>query len=232
MLATGAGHVLAPELSPHPWYPIAMTLAPVVGVGTLVLGLWLQACYVAYVCADPPEAAQVTWFQRISGVLRRLWPFGARAAADVETKPVRRRKKGDEEDAESAPKRRRKPAAKSKRTTRTRTRAKPDIEETDDESAAEESWDESNWDESTETPATSEEAEWEDEHASPSPSKAKAVAVAPASSRGAPAAAEDDAEDDEHRLDGPHENSEMFKGLSKRQRRELKKQLRDQQRSR
>jgi len=239
MIAAGCGHLFAAELAREAWYPVAMALAPVIGLGTLVLGLWLQACFVAYVCADPPEAARTTWFARIGGLLRRLWPFGRRAANEEETKPTRRRKKTDDEDSEAAPKRRRKPAAKAKRTTKPRTRVKPGVEEADDESAAEDAWEseEDSWDESADA-QTGDDAEWQDEEESkpvPPATSAKAAPVATsANSRAAASASEDDdeSEDDDHRIDGPHENAEMFKGLSKRQRRDLKKQLRDQQRNR
>jgi hypothetical protein len=237
MLATAGGELFASELSSKAWYPAAMTLAPVLGPGLLVLGLWLQACFVAYVCADPPEPPAITWQRRLLNLLIGLvlLPFSGSAEPQPDAKPTRRRKKAVEEDGEAAPKRRRKTAAKSRRTSKPRTRTKPedDVEEegAEEEASEEESWEEG-WDETTAESSDTDTEDWqaEEEASRPDP-PAKKSASAPAPTPVPP----DDESDDEgesYRLDGGQENAELFKGLSKRQRRELKKQLRDQQRNR
>jgi hypothetical protein len=217
MLALGVGHLFAPELAGEAWFSVVMTLGPLIGPGLLVLGLWLQACYVAYVCADPPETPAVTWVGRLWALSKMLWPFGSRTSEEEEAKPARRRKKAEEDDGETAPKRRRKPAAKSRRTTKPRTRVKPD---SDAEGEAEETWEEeaASEEESSDWPASEE-------------TEAKSAAVTSgAKSVSKPSRADDDGDaEEEYRVDGAHENSDMFKGLSKRQRRELKRQMRDQQ---
>lgn len=241
LLATGLGFLFAPELAREAWYPAAMLLGPIIGLGLLVLGLWLQACYVAYVCADPPEPASNGWVRNglalISSLLRPWWPFG-RPAAEVEepeAKPTRRRKKADDEEPEAAPKRRRKPAAKSRRTTKSRTRVKPEVEEeaVEDEEAAEESWEaeEESWDESAETPGVTDEA-WLEAATAPEPVSTKPAPTPPRNASPPASTADDDDDGDDYRADGPHANADLFKGLSKRQRRELKRQLREQQRQR
>jgi hypothetical protein len=203
----------------------------------LVLGLWLQACHVAYVCADPPDAVAITWFGRLIRLLMtlpaRLRPFRRKAEAhgQDEAPPTRRRKKADEEDGEAAPKRRRKSATKSRRTIKPRTR----IKESDAEEETDDNWEseEESWEEGTSDAAEDDNGGWpnEDQEAVHSVASTKA---APTPSR--EAAAVDDSgdsdSDDDYRVDGAHENADLFKGLSKRQRRELKKQLRDQQRNR
>jgi hypothetical protein len=239
LLATGVGHLFAPELAREAWFPAALALGPVIGLGLLVLGLWMQACYVAYVCADPPEPVANPWWKRALSLLIGLWPFGGTSAEPAEEpKPTRRRKKADEETTEAAPKRRRKPAAKSRRTTKSRTRVKPEAEEeeeTTDEEAADESW-ESEEDSGDE--AADSNTGWDDwqEAEETAPARvapaAKTAAAAPAPQRGSSSPTDDDEDDDDYRTDGPHANADLFKGLSKRQRRELKRQLREQERQR
>lgn len=267
LLAAGAGALFRPELADYAWLDAALLLGHWCGAGLLTTALWWQACYVAYVCADPPEAPQQTWRGRLgallASLLRLVWPTRTQPAEE-KPKP-RRRKKAEEGEEDAAPKRRRK-STKTKRTTKPR-RAKPVVEEEEEEAVEEEEasdvgdeeWDES----SAEAEEASDEAdeewteeEYEDEEPPPPPPvkpaapavSAKATASAPAPkaapapppptksappAKAEPAWQDDDADDDDdahYRADGAHENADMFKGLSKRQRRELKKQLREQQR--
>lgn len=188
------------------------------------------------------------------GWLGALWPFRRRV---VDTKPKRRVvKKKDEEDEEESPKRRRKPAAKKRAPAKSRTRTKPEPEyEEETEEAAEyeeESTDET-WEEVDDSSAESED-EWTEEYEEePAPPPVKApvrTASAPAAkaapppppAKPTPAKAqvepeyaeeedEDDGDDSNYRVDGGQSGTDQFKGLSKRQRRELKKQMKDQQRT-
>src|SRR5262249_11720556 len=58
LLLTGAAHLFAPELAAYAWAAPAMTIGGFVGAGLLLTGLWVQAWYVAYVSADPPEVGE------------------------------------------------------------------------------------------------------------------------------------------------------------------------------
>jgi len=244
LLLTGVGRLYQPDFAHVLWWQGALLAGQYFGMGLLITGLWLHAGYVAYVCADPPEPAPpVDWRGRLttvlSFVLGWLWPFGRwnakagakKAAAEAE-----------------APKRRRK-SSKPKR----RTRAKPKVESEECEESEEESSEE---DESTEEESAADEDEWTEEDVEEAPAPAKpgtAVVTArqqsysqvkpPSSSAPtkpapppAPSWSGEDSEEDsdsedsgQYRVDGAH-GGDPFKGLSKRQRRELKKQMRDQQR--
>lgn len=277
LLACGLGELFTHEMSAVTWFPAAMMMCQLAGVGLLITGLWQQAWYVAYVSADPPEAREpinwrghagtlLGWFS-VFGYLAYLWPFRRREAADAaRTKRRTTKKKEDEEEteAEATPKRRRKPATKTKRATKPRTRVKPEPEPEyeegsndsgyEDEAAAEEAWEEVD-DSSAET-----EEEWTEEyeeeeppappvrtparstasaHSAPQTSKPSVPptpAKPAASNRPQPVASDDsddeDADDDDanYRVDGGSSGSDMFKGLSKRQRRELRKQMKDKER--
>ncbi|HET6425480.1 MAG TPA: hypothetical protein VFG20_17460 [Planctomycetaceae bacterium] len=182
------------------------------------------------------------------GWLRNLWPFRRRV---VDAKPKRRTTKKAEED-EEAPKRRRKPAAKKRAPAKPRTRTKPEPEpEYEEEEAAEYEEEEDTWEEVDDSSAESDD-EWAEEYEeepAPSPVKAPARSTAPAPvtvksappppPKPAPAKAQsepeysddeddEDGDDSNFRVDGGKSGQDMFKGLSKRQRRELKKQMKDQ----
>lgn len=243
LLLTGVGLLYQPELSTYAWGHGALVAGQFAGMGLLVTGLWWHAWYVTYICADPPDPTDpMDWRGSILALASTLlswlmWPFRRRTADSA--KP-RKRKNDDEE---SAPKRRRKSTAKAKRKPRTRVKANEE-ESTDedeeandeDESASEEDWSE----------------EDEEAAAPPKPMPTLARSTPPMSSRPSiatparpsppPTSAnsswsdadedEDESDDDDaqYRDDGAHGGVDPFKGLSKRQRRELKRQMRDQQR--
>ena len=236
LLMTGAARLYQPEMAGHAWYAGAIVAGQFLGMGLLLTGLWLHAWYVTYVSADPPEPCEPfdwrgTAFAIVATLVRwLLWPFRRRGTTDAKTS----RKKG-ESDEVAAPKRRRKTAAK-KRTTRSRTRVKTegDEETTDDgESAA---GDDSESDE-----------DWTDEEEETPPASAKPQASMPPrptpasnirqpgsqsswSSNDDDSSESDDEDDSQYRVDATHDGVDPFKGLSKRQRRELKRQMREQQR--
>ncbi len=259
LFASGIAHLIQADFASSNWFPAALLLSHYLGAGLLMTALWVQAWYVAYVSADPPEAAEpVDWRGRsiaMLGAARILWPFRKRAAAVAETKPKRRTKKKtdeEEEDEETAPKRRRKAAAKPKRVSKPRTRVKPEPEEVEEEEyAEEETWEETDettasddeWTEESESYESYEE-EAEEEVEPPPPPVRTAAKSPPPSNKPAPAppkrepvqeASRDDEDEEEdngayYRVDGAEGGSDPYKGLSKRQRRELRKQAKDQQR--
>jgi hypothetical protein len=181
-----------------------------------------------------------------------LWPFRRRS---TDAKPKRRTiKKKENEEEEAAPKRRRKPAAK-KRTTapRKRTKPEPEYEEEQDEEA--EYGEEESWEEVDES--TAEEEDWTEEYEeepAPPPVKvpsrpaapmtvSKSASPPPVQKSQTPAKPQpkpepqysddeddDDSDEAQFRVDGGQSGTDMFKGMSKRQRRDLKKQMKDQQR--
>lgn len=190
-------------------------------------------------------------------VLGKLWPFRRRAAAEVKPKRRTTKKKDEgEESEEEAPKRRRKPAAKTKRATKPRTRVKPEPEEeeADDTSYEDEEAAEETWEEVDDSSAESED-EWTEEYEEeppppPARTPARTAAPAPAASKPAPPppaaknvvasksqpvqydSSDDEEGDDDaqYRVDEGESGADMFKGLSKRQRRELRKQQKDKER--
>lgn len=256
LVISGLAHLFRADFAAQSWFPAAVLLTHYAGAGLLMTALWVQAWYVAYVSADPPEAAErVDWRGRgiaLLGAARRLWPFRGRAAT-VDVKPKRRTKKktDEEEDEEEAPpKRRRKAAAKPKRASKPRTRVKPEPEEVEEEEYAEEeaeTWEETedttaNDEEWSEESEAYEEEEYEEEPPAP-PVKAAAKPQTPPPKAAPPpppkrepepeSSSEEDDEDDDgayYRVDGAEKGADPYKGLSKRQRRELRKQAKDQQR--
>ncbi len=275
LFVTGVGELFARDWATAHWLPTAMTVSHLVGVGLLVTGLWLQAWYVAYISADPPEAREpipwrsyvgtmLGWFGFVRA-LGYLWPFRRREAVDA-AKPKRRsaKKKEDEEDAEddAAPKRRRRTAAKTKRPAKPRTRVKPEPEEDvddsgyEDESATEDAWEEVDDAEAETQEDWTEEYEEEEPPAPPTRTPARSTpAVSPptyssAGTKSAPPAPasksvtvprpqpvpqdepDDEGDDDgsQYRVDDGESGSDALKGLSKRQRRELRKQMKDKER--
>jgi hypothetical protein len=256
LMATGAGLLYRPEMTARAWYPGLLIAGQFTGMGLLITGLWIHAWYVTYICADPPEpAAPIDWQAKRSAWASFVWgwlswPFRRRVVADPKS---RRRKKADEGDEEAAPKRRRKPAAKAKRAPRTRAKPKPEEEEAyEEEEASEEDW------ESTDETAEEEwsEEEYEEEETAPPPKSNSVTGAKPPANAGnratppapvkqTPPAAQsksnwsdeeeeseesDDEEEAQYRADTAHGGPDPFKGLSKRQRRDLKKQMRDQER--
>jgi hypothetical protein len=240
LLLTGAGLLYQPELSLRAWGPGALVGLHFAGMGLLVTGLWWQAWFVTYVCADPPDPTQpVNWRGKalaIAGLLWSclVWPF-RRRAADTAT-PSKRKA----EDDDGAPKRRRKTTAKSKRTTRSRAKAKSedtaedeDASTEEDESSSDESWSDDE-DAAPARPApmlAKSVSSMSSRPSAPTPSKPTA-SQAPTNSSWSDDDEDSDSDDDDthYRVDGAHGGADPFKGLSKRQRRELKRQMREQQR--
>ena len=223
--------------------PVMETLCGLAGSAMLMLSMWVLGWYVAYVTPDPPAAG--TW------KMPRLWnPFGwvlglclglfrRRAAEEEEAAPAptRRRKKSTEEAGTTRRKR------KPRRVTKPRTRkAAEDDAVAEDELSEDES---EELDEELAPSADQDVSDDEVEDTAPRRTVAQAVAKSPSSPASSPGqrsgsaspatSAEEQEEDDEDddggqtwRIDGP--SQEQLKGLSKRQRRALIKQHRDQQR--
>lgn len=244
-LALAAGYLWAPELSCEAWFVGAMLAGRLLATGLLATALWRQACYVAYVCPDPPEktlkAANTSF---LSALLRRWWT--PKEAAETETaKPTRRRRKAaDETDGEESttPKRRRKPATKARKPAKRRTKPEPEEAEYDEE-AAEEAEDE-NWETASEDESSSDDgSEWSDGdelaqlEALTRPESPSRESKSGTSSKAASQQTWQESDDDENDgdyggVDDGHSGADLYKGLSKRQRRELKKQQREQTRDR
>lgn len=246
LLAAAGAPLLARSVAGAPWFEYAAILLPLTGMGLLFLTLWLHAWYVAYFCPDSPdiEAGRPSVLGRLLCRIARLFRRKAADGEDDESaKPRRRRKKAESESEAVAAAPRRKRKATTKRTAKPRTRTrKADDEETEleaseestgwnEESTAEEAWGAS----PAELAETSEWSEPED----PAPSrKASSSSRSPSASRPSvpepeeePSASEEWSDDDgnDYRVDGPP--ADQLKGLSKKQRRELRKQWKDQQRS-
>ncbi len=255
LLTAAAAPLFQQALAGAPWFEYAAILLPLTGMGLLFLTLWLQSWCVAYFCPDPPEiaAGRPSLLIRVLGPiavlfgsLSRLFRRKPADGGDEEApKPRRRRKKADADtESEAAPAAaRRKRKAPAKRTTKPRTRTrKVEGEETeaegpdessnwDEESTAEESWNESSAD-------ADDAAEWSEPEETPPTRKASSSAKSSSTSRHSAPEPEDesspseewsDDEGNDYRVDGP--SADQLRGLSKKQRRELRKQWKDQQRS-
>jgi hypothetical protein len=230
------------------------SIAGLVGPALLMLSLWVQGWYVAYVTPDPPTSTPFRFPRLQWNVLGWLWSlFAALFRRKPDAPPPKRRKKGEEA---AAPKRKR----RSRRVSKPRTKKVVEEEEADEEQVAEddaaEEAEEDAGDESETAEAESGE-EYDEEELEALTAPTPKTSAAPA--RPNPSASyvrppenrspsgnnwanashqqhdsedEDDDEDDDgkmYRIDGP--SPDMLKGLSKRQRRELKKQWREQQRA-
>lgn len=207
---------------------IAVDGAYLAGLGLLFTGLWLQAWYTAYVCADPPVRVvrERTWLGALWASIRRIWNWGKPSGdkADVEEeKPKRTRKRTT------------KPATAKKKTSRparkTSSRRKTAEEvETADESG--EDWSDagdadSEWVENAESDSSGEASdessssegnEWEELERLTAPEESRGRtddedSSPSSSSRGGR----------QLRVDA---GGDPFRGLSKKQRRELKRQMR------
>lgn len=234
--------------------PLAQQACGLFGSAFLMLALWVQGWYVAYVTPDPPAATpfrlpsfKLNLFGWLFGWMG--WLFKRRAAV-----------------AEAAPKKRKKPeegtATKRKRKTkRTPTKRRPKVMEEEEEVAEEEEEEvseeseEQYEDEETESAEDEYDEQDEDEEEETRPSRVTAPAKSNASmsqprtqdnrfaaqsaakptNNAASSSSDQDDDDDEEgdgetwRVDGP--SQEQLKGLSKKQRRAMIKQHRDQQRN-
>lgn len=241
--------IIVRQYSPT-WIPeqLALRVTTVCGLfgpALLMLSLWVHGWYVAYVTPDPPttrswQLPQISlrtlnpfrWlFQLVMGLFRRQ--------PKEEPATPRRRKKAEES---GTVKRKR----KTKRATKPRTKKVVEEEEAEDDAEADEVESESELEdesaESNEEAVEEEDVEEEDT----SPARVSAAQSNKASSSRSEAASsasryqqdDDEYESDEsyesedngkqYRIDGPP--ADMMKGLSKRQKRALQKQWRDQQR--
>lgn len=252
LLAAAAVPLLNRALAGSPWFEYAAILLPLTGMGLLFLTLWLQSWCVAYFCPDPPEleTGRPSLLGRVLGPVARLFGSLSRllrrrpaGGEDEESaKPRRRRKKADTETEAAPAAARRKRKAPAKRTTKPRTRTRKVEEEAEaeapdessnwvEETAADESWNGS-------SAAADDASEWsEPEETTPS-RKASSSAKSSSGSRHTAREPEEessaseewsDDEGNDYRVDGPP--ADQLRGLSKKQRRDLRKQWKDQQRS-
>lgn len=244
------------ELSTPSWIdkavmPIIELVCGLGGSALLMLAMWVQGWHVAYVTPDPPVAPPYRWPRLSFGIFRIFGIFGwmiglvfglFRRRASAAATP-RRRKKAEETGTTKRKRKTKKPARRS------RAKVVEEEEAEEGEDVAEEEAEES--EEYDEESAEAEEESYEEEEESPrgrvtapaagksysqhAPSRSDQVVPKPHANFAASNQQSHDDEDDESddgesgRGDGPP--AEQLKGLSKRQRRALIKQYRDQQRS-
>ena len=246
LVLTG-GLLATPEIQCEAWYLPAMLAGQFLALGLLVTGLWRQALYVAYICPDPPVAKTgASWLGlpgRVMMLLVARWWRPAEEAVE-EPAPKRRRRRKAAEDGEEetpAPKRRRKTAAtKTKRKTRTRTKPESEegyeeVEETGEDAWGSQGEDSSAESEEAEDAGSSSESDWEEDElerleALTRPAGAPTPVAASSKSRHSDADESEEESGEYGGIDDGHSSSDQLKGLSKRQRRELKKQQRDGER--
>ena len=242
-LTLAAGALWSAELCCETWFPAAMLGLRLLMMGLLVTAMWRQACYVAYVCPDPP--AKVEKSDRVSllsRMLARWWKPVAEEASTETSKPSRRRRKAAEDtegEAEATPAKRKRKTTKARKPAR-RTRSKPDPEETEYEEETAETSEEEGWEtaSSEDTDQGDESSNWSEEdeelaqlealtrpESAPQPTNGNRSGRAAAES--AWQESDDESDGDYGGVDDGHRGSDMYKGLSKRQRRELKKQQRE-----
>lgn len=246
--------LFALELRDYSWHAPARVILPMFIAATIFVGLWLHARVVAYICPDPPEAAQTTARAQLAAIFGSIFGWIAarlvwrrKAAEAEETKPKRTRKKATDEEEDAAPKRKRR--APAKRTTKPRTRVKPaeveeEVEEEEEyedpmESSGEEQEQEDeesiDWEAATApTPPPAPSRNSRDSTPSPqySASNQKSSNSSWEDSDDSDSDSDDDDDDsDEAQLRRDNGNSnDPLKGLSKRQKRELRRQQRNQRR--
>ncbi len=205
------------------------------GPALLMTTLWVQGWYVAYVTPDPPAASTRSWPRFPLALLRwcvswLTWPFRRRIKVTVAPAPKRRKKA---EESTTTTKRKRKPTRKP----RARKVVKEEIEE-EEEPTEEEYLEEEQAEEEVEEEL--QEEEYEEEEPAPVPVKASAASQKqPSRDNFSPSkqttyqqeeeTEDEDADGESWRVDGP--SPDQLKGLSKRQRRALIKQHRDQQKN-
>lgn len=225
--------------------PFVLHACGLLGSALLMLAMWVQGWYVAYVTPDPPAPSTFRWptlrWNPLRWLLNMILALFRRRI--VVEEPAPRKRKKSEEGA--APKRKR----KTKRTRRSRPKV---VEEEAEEAAEDEDYEEEAAEDSDEESESAEDdltEEEEEELTRPDPAPAPTFAKQPQpspyrqqDSRTAQAPAtkshqyadDDEDEDDDQgeahwRIDGP--SPEQLKGLSKKQRRALIKQHREQQRN-
>jgi hypothetical protein len=221
---TCAGLYRPATVEPAIW-SVAELASGLFGSALLMVSLWVQGWYVAYVTPDPPVASPWRWPNLAFGLFAFIgWMLSLVFGLFKRNSPPAPKRKKKAEESGAAPKR--------KRQTKRPARRKKVVEE---EEAAEE--------EEEETEAESEEEEEleeEDAYEEETPPArvtapaAKSQPVAKSGSGWNSRSDDEEEEEDEDaggtqwRIDGP--SPDQLKGLSKRQRRALIKQHRDQQR--
>ena len=248
----GALELFSEDLQRFTWVPAVRVILPLFATGTMFVGFWLHARVVAYISPDPPEpvpaparswlAAAWAWMSA-----RLTWRRTQAAAAESETKSKPRGRRKAAEDDDATPKRKRRAPAKRKPR---RTKAA----EVEEEEAAEDEEQEEAYDDGAEASEgyemEPEEPDVEEPEEEPAPpvrsgrdrnSRGSGISnPAPANpGRNEQSASDEDSEEDS---DGDEDDDtqmrrdsgigpDQLKGLSKRQKRELRRQSRDQQRN-
>jgi hypothetical protein len=223
------------------------------GSAMLMLALWVHGWHVAYVTPDPPVSPPFRWPRLglslfgLFGIFRWMFGlvFGLFKRRETAAAAPKRRKKAEETGTTKRKRKTKKPARRS----RAKVVEEEEAAEDEEEEVAEEEAEES--EEYEEESSEAEEESYEEEEAPrgrvTAPAAGKSYAQhAPSRTQEQPvpkphanfAAAsnqqsyddeDDESDDGESGRDGPP--AEQLKGLSKRQRRALIKQYRDQQRS-
>jgi hypothetical protein len=244
-LVSAGFELFATEVHARPWGPAARVILPMFAMGAIFVGFWLHARVVAYICPDPPEQQQTKLFAQLAafcgGILawiaaRFVW---RRAKVDDAKAKKGRKKAGDEEEA--APKRKRR--APAKRKPRTRVKPAEEVEEEEEEEVEEEEQDtseegyEEESEESDEEEETSPVRSGRDAYSRPSQTPQNRPSNSGWNERSTTESEEEDDDDDEDDDDGTMTrrdsgvSADQLRGLSKRQKRELRRQAREQQRN-
>lgn len=251
LIASFSLELFAGDLTDQPWAARARIIVPLFAVATLFTGLWLHARIVAYVCPDPPELDGVSTASRVWSAFswlasRLVWKRTPKAEVEEEVKPKRGRKKATtDEEEEAAPKRKRK--APAKRTTKPRVKKVAEVEEEEVEEEEQTYSEESETVEASdsyESEESEESYDWEEEEPTPPPApparSSREINSVPAPhfatnksgnsnnkwKEPEPEAEMDESEDEDS--DGSDSESsggsDPMRGLSKRQKRELRRQ--------
>ncbi len=241
---TAGGSLFAAELECEAWYPAGRQIAHWLSLGLLVTAFWRQAWFTAYLCPDPPERSVAGRGGLLRWLGRRWWKPAVEPEPEPAPKRTRRRKaaataettEGESEEA-PAPKRRRKASTAGTRTkaaSKPRRRAKVAVAEEAGDSSAEDNGT-SSWEETASDDASGSNSGSSDSWDENDLEELEKLTRPGAGSDSTPAADEssyqddnsDDGDDSYGRVDQDHSQGDMFKGLSKKQRRELKKQQKE-----
>lgn len=224
------------------------------GSAFLMLSLWVQGWYVAYVTPDPPTPTPFRFPRLRFGLLSWLWNLLSTVFRRKPAPPPPKRRKKSEETGTGKRKR------KTRRATKPRTKKVVEEDAEDDslgeedaaeaeageddaevENDASEAYDEEAYDEeelealtapAVKNPAPPPKNGPSQNQSRPQDNRASSGSGWSSAAQQSSDDEEDDDDDDDgrmYRVDGP--SPDMLKGLSKRQRRELKRQWREQQRA-
>jgi len=258
-IASSCLELFATDVSFIAWIGQARIILPMVGTTCLFVGLWLHARIVAYVCSEPPPPDYVPALDQLSTgwkwilytILRDPERKFRVPEYESEVVPGQAAKNGaaDEEETVTPKRKRRAPA---KRTTKPRTRTKAVVEEEPEEEPIEDQVESGYQDEAEdsssgyESPADEKEVESEDWNEEPEvetpPARGHRDNYQTSSVSRYPDPrhqeepdsdeSDDDDDDDQPTLRRDSGvSSDQLKGLSKRQKRELRRQAREQQRN-